>query len=61
MCGSDGACRCDPGWKGDQCCVLDLVPPTTLAGAYQHTVTDVAKPDNASSWGGLPLKGPDGK
>ena len=42
-------------------CALNLIPPTTLAGSCQHTVTDVAKPDNASSWGGLPLKGPDGK
>jgi hypothetical protein len=39
---------------------MDLVPAKSLAGAYQHTVEDPSKPTNASSWGGLPLKGPDG-
>jgi hypothetical protein len=36
---SKDACRCDPGWKGDACDVLDFRPATSkeevLQGAYQ--------------------------
>lgn len=56
-----GSCLCDAGWKGDRCATLNLVPPESIAGAYQHTVADPAKPSNISSWGGLPLRGPEGK
>lgn len=59
-----GICTCDAGWKGRQCATLNLVPATSLAGAYYHTVPDVGCGPlcpNTSSWGGLPLKGPEGK
>ena len=59
-------CQCDPGWRGDDCGELDLPPAPNTDGAYQHKVNlDDCKSSptgcGPSSWGGLPLKGPDGK
>mmetsp|Transcript_48915 Transcript_48915/g.140087 ORF Transcript_48915/g.140087 Transcript_48915/m.140087 type:complete len:521 (-) Transcript_48915:44-1606(-) len=48
-----GRCACDTGWKGATCSILDLLPARSIQGAYQ--------PDQTSSWGGLPIKGPDGR
>eukprot|EP00040_Diaphanoeca_grandis_P044810 m.13662 g.13662 ORF g.13662 m.13662 type:complete len:495 (+) comp9802_c0_seq1:147-1631(+) len=56
-----GKCVCDAAWKGDDCAQLNLIPADSLDGAYQHTVVNPAVATNTSSWGGLPLKGPDGK
>ena len=58
-------CTCDTGWRDDDCGELALVPMATIAGAYEHPVKDI-KTDcsiscGPSSWGGLPLKGPNGK
>eukprot|EP00933_Yihiella_yeosuensis_P072138 TRINITY_DN80448_c0_g1_i1.p1 TRINITY_DN80448_c0_g1~~TRINITY_DN80448_c0_g1_i1.p1 ORF type:complete len:411 (+),score=58.79 TRINITY_DN80448_c0_g1_i1:81-1313(+) len=58
---ASGVCSCDPGWKGSKCAVLNLIPAESLRGAYQHDVSNVSEATNTSSWGGLPLLGPDGK
>lgn len=39
-----GSCRCDPGWMGGNCSVLDLRPASPI-GAYGWS-------PNVSSWGG---------
>ncbi|KAI5864014.1 hypothetical protein GGS23DRAFT_562594 [Durotheca rogersii] len=50
-----GRCKCDPGWKSDDCGQLDLQPVTRWTG-YNHT--NVTLPDyystkgGNSSWGG---------
>jgi hypothetical protein len=58
-----GLCECDAGWRADDCGELALLPKQSLDGAYQHAVdlADCAVSCGPSSWGGLPLKGPDGK
>eukprot|EP01059_Diplonema_ambulator_P032387 TRINITY_DN6327_c0_g1_i4.p1 TRINITY_DN6327_c0_g1~~TRINITY_DN6327_c0_g1_i4.p1 ORF type:complete len:380 (+),score=125.87 TRINITY_DN6327_c0_g1_i4:41-1141(+) len=45
---ANGACRCDMGWKGTNCSLLDLLPAPAI-GAYGYS-------PNVSSWGGLPLQ-----
>ncbi|KFY46719.1 hypothetical protein V495_02292 [Pseudogymnoascus sp. VKM F-4514 (FW-929)] len=55
-----GACRCDPGWFGDDCGRLDLAPAAPING-YNHT--DVVDPTNFgaygnASWGGQILQDP---
>lgn len=59
-------CVCESGWRGDDCGELDLLPLPNIDGAYQTKVNlDDCKSSptgcGPSSWGGLPLKGPDGK
>ena len=59
-----GKCRCDAAWRADDCGELALLPvPSDLRGAYQTRVnlSDCAVSCGPSSWGGLPLKGADGK
>ena len=58
-----GACVCAPGWRGFDCGELDLLPVPDIKGAYQHEVNmqDCSTSCGPSSWGGLPLRGPDGK
>jgi hypothetical protein len=50
-------------WRDDDCGELNLVPAASLDGAYQTKVNlpDCKTSCGPSSWGGLPLKGPDGK
>jgi hypothetical protein len=47
VCGSDGACRCDPGW-GDANCATLLLAPAALENGYRVA--------NRSSWGGSVIK-----
>ena len=62
-------CRCDPAWTGSDCGELALLPAPSIAGAYQQPASARGRPApqecgvscGPSSWGGLPLKGPDGK
>ena len=58
-----GQCTCAAAWRADDCGELDLLPAPSLDGAYQTKVDpkDCATSCGPSSWGGLPLKGPDGK
>lgn len=37
------------------------MPADSLRGAYQFEVSDPSKATNTSTWGALPVKGPDGK
>ena len=57
-----GVCVCDPGWRGEDCGELALVPAPSLRGAYQHPVNlaDCATSCGPSSWGGLPLRDDNG-
>lgn len=57
-------CECFAGWRGDDCGELDLLPVHDIGGAYQTKgvdLADCATSCGPSSWGGLPLRGPDGK
>ena len=45
-------CKCDAGWTGTACGRADLLP-LDVANGYQNP--------SAASWGGRPLRGPDGK
>ena len=47
-CTSDGLCKCDKGWKGESCGILDLSPQPTIAYGYGGSTP------NTSSWGGGP-------
>lgn len=62
-CLPSGKCECDAGWADDDCGELNLVPAASLDGAYQHKVDlkDCSVSCGPSSWGGLPVKGPDNK
>jgi hypothetical protein len=59
----NGSCVCATGWRGDDCGELDLLPVLDISGAFQTKVNpeDCAVSCGPSSWGGLPLKGPDGQ
>ena len=53
ICSSE-VCECDPGWWGDDCGRLDLVPATRWTG-YNYTNVTVPDYDGGygnSSWGG---------
>ena len=43
-----GVCRCDKGWKGDECGLLDLKPTPTVAYGHGPLMP------YTSSWGGGP-------
>jgi hypothetical protein len=49
-----GACKCDPGWFGDDCGRLDLAPATPINGYNQTDAVDPLHfgPYGNSSWGG---------
>jgi len=44
---SGGSCKCDVGWKGEDCSLLNLTP-APVEGAYGYS-------PNISSWGGVPV------
>ena len=48
------ACRCDPGWFGDDCGRLDLAPATRFTGFNNTNFTSPSHYSNRgnSSWGG---------
>ena len=48
MCGDDGACACEPGWTGDRCEALDLVPVDSSKLGFDPAENGA----NMSSWGG---------
>lgn len=59
-----GKCRCDAAWRTEDCGELALMPvPADLRGAYQTKVDlrDCGTSCGPSSWGGLPIKGADGR
>jgi len=47
---SAGACSCDPGWDGEQCTQLKLLPVRNAFG-YRNSTT--------STWGGNIIEWPD--
>lgn len=47
-CNADGTCTCDPGWKGENCGVLDLGPAKRLGGGFRNSTF--------ASWGGTVVK-----
>jgi hypothetical protein len=51
-CGAAGVCACRPGWTGASCARADLLPLDVTRG-YQNAT--------ASSWGGIPVLGADGR
>ncbi|TWU74319.1 hypothetical protein ED733_005858 [Metarhizium rileyi] len=51
VCSLDGACQCDPGWKGDDCGVLDL-RPAKINNGYDQTAR------GTSSWCNSIVKDP---
>ena len=59
-CSYNGACQtsrcsCDPGWRGERCSTLNLLPARPGAGL---NVSDAGGP--LSSWGGTVTRGDDG-
>ena len=50
-----GSCTCAPGWRGDACDGLNLVPTKRSLG-YQNSILG----QNVTSWGGSVVKGDDG-
>lgn len=59
-----GACACDAAWRAEDCGELNLVPVADLRGAYETAgvnLSDCSSSCGPSSWGGLPLRGEDGK
>lgn len=61
---SSGKCKCDPGWKSDDCGQLDLQPATRWTG---YNYTNFTLPDfystkgGNSSWGGNIIQDRDDK
>jgi hypothetical protein len=51
-----GKCKCDMGWFGDYCSILDLLPVDKAKMGLQ-----VGGINATSSWGGTPVHGTDGK
>lgn len=54
VCNEESVCECDPGWRSEDCGVLDLLPATRGTG-YNYTTANL--PDyysdrGNSSWGG---------
>jgi len=47
-----GNCKCDPGWTGPTCNLLNLLP-APVVGAYGYS-------PNVTSWGGIPVRDADG-
>eukprot|EP01120_Amphizonella_sp_Union-15-10_P012506 TRINITY_DN5570_c0_g5_i1.p1 TRINITY_DN5570_c0_g5~~TRINITY_DN5570_c0_g5_i1.p1 ORF type:complete len:391 (+),score=81.17 TRINITY_DN5570_c0_g5_i1:73-1173(+) len=45
---TSGICKCDYGWSGENCSLLNLAPAPNV-GAYGYS-------PNVSSWGGVPIK-----
>ena len=57
---SNGTCKCYPGWRGDDCGVLDLLPvEKPLSPAYGKMPT--VDQQGLASWGASVIQDPDGK